>query len=202
MEPFTSVTGVAACLPREDINTGAIIPARFMRSLDEDLGKALFGDWRYDALGRPNKDFVLNRPPYTESRFIVAGANFGCGSSREAAVWALRQFGMRAVMSSSFGDLFYENAFKNGLLPVVLEKPAAGALLDRLARPGAPALTVDLVNRQVVCPPDLTIPFSISDTRRRALMQGLDEIGATLERMDEIAAFRATDRKRRPWIYP
>ena len=120
MKPFDVVTGIAACLPRENIDTGTIIPSRYMRSADEDLGKGLFGDWRYDGNGTPRQEFILNRPPFDASRFIVAGDNFGCGSSREAAVWALCQFGIRAVISSAFGDIFYENAFKNGLLPIAV----------------------------------------------------------------------------------
>lgn len=201
MEKFHIVTGIAACMPRENIDTGAMIPARYLRSVSENLGRGLFGDWRYDAQGQEVADFVLNREPFTNSRFIVAGDNFACGSSREAAVWALCQFGVRAVISSSFGEIFYENAFKNGLLPIVIPKTELGVLMNALTHAKDPSITVDLdacVIRHATGP---DISFAVSAGRRNALLEGLDEIGMTLKYRGDIDAFREVDRHERPWIY-
>jgi 3-isopropylmalate/(R)-2-methylmalate dehydratase small subunit len=200
MNPFTRVSGIGAVLARENIDTGAIIPSRYMRSPDQDLGEGLFGDWRYDSEGAPKADFILNRPPFDKSRFIVAGDNFGCGSSREAAVWALCEFGIRAVVSTAFGDIFYENAFKNGLLPIIVSPEELKQLMATLSRTPAAELTVDLQERKITST-DLEIPFQISPTRQSALILGLDEIGVTLGHLDSITAFRNSDRQERPWIY-
>jgi 3-isopropylmalate/(R)-2-methylmalate dehydratase small subunit len=200
MQPFITVSGVAAFLPRENIDTGAIAPSRYLRSPDEDLGKALFGDWRYHEDGSPRDDFILNGLPFTQSSFLVAGDNFGCGSSREAAVWALAQFGIRAVISSSFGDLFLENAFKNGLLPVALPAERLSALVKVLMAQPEAVVTVDLRSQQIEAGGERWA-FDVNPFRRTALLEGLDEIGATLAYVDDIRAHQAADLQRRPWIY-
>jgi len=138
MEKFTRLDGVAASLPMPDINTDAVIPASYQRTLNDDPGKGLFAGWRYDLEGNEVPDFILNREPWRNSRIIVAGQNFGCGSSREFAVWALMRFGIRCVIAPSFGDIFYENSFKNGLLPVVRAPPQVEALHEHLRAPTTP----------------------------------------------------------------
>ncbi len=201
MEKFERVTGVAAPLVQENINTDAIIPASWIVNFGRDLGQGLFGGWRYRADGHENPDFVLNQPPYRDARILLAGRNFGCGSSREEAVWALLGFGIRCVVAPSFGDIFFENAFKNGLLPIVLEPAGVMTLLRETAAAPTPILTVDLVACTLGAPGATILSFTIPESRRRALLEGLDEIDLTLARAAEIHAFQAADRSRRPWIY-
>ena len=201
MEKFTAVKGIAASFRQENIDTDAIIPATYLRSLNADLGGGLFGRSRYGADGKESPDFVLNRPPFRDSRILVAGANFGCGSSREGAVWALLRFGIRCVIAPSFGDIFFENAFKNGLLPVILPEHEVRALLDYLAATNDPTLSVDLKRCVVETPQGRSIPFAIPPARRTALLEGLDEIGQTLQHGAEIAAFQTADGVKRPWVH-
>lgn len=201
MEKFTAVKGIAASFRQENIDTDAIIPASYLRSLTSDLGAGLFGRSRYDAGGKENPDFILNRPPFRDSRVVVAGANFGCGSSREGAVWALLRFGVRCVIAPSFGDIFFENAFKNGLLPVILPEHEVRSLLDYLAATNDPTLAVDLKRCVVETPQGRSIPFAIPPARRAALLEGLDEIGQTLQHGADIAAFQTMDGTKRPWIH-
>lgn len=201
MEKFTRLTGIAASLLQANIDTDAIIPSAALRSIGSDWGKSLFGGWRYDAAGGEVADFVLNRAPFRQSRILVAGANFGCGSSREAAVWALQGFGIGCVIAPSFSDIFFENAFKNGLLAVVLPEAELRRLSTLLAAANDPTLTVDLETCRIVTPQGQAIPFAISPARRAALLEGLDEIGQTLRHEAEIAAFQAEDAAARPWIH-
>jgi len=201
MEKFTAVHGIAASFPQENIDTDAIIPARYLRSLGADLAGGLFARSRYLADGKEDPDFVLNRPPFRESRILVAGGNFGCGSSREAAVWALLRFGIRAVIAPSFGDIFFENALKNGLLPVILPEAQVQELLTHLATSNDPTLAVDLGRCTVETPQGRSIPFAIAPARRAALLEGLDEIGQTLRRDADITAFQTTDAATRRWIH-
>lgn len=201
MEKFTRVSGIAVSFPRENIDTGAIIAAWWMRSPSQDLGKGLFAEWRYDQQGNEIPDFILNRPPYRDSRIIVAGANFGCGSSREAAVWALARFGIRSVIAPSFGDIFFENCFKNGLLPVMLPAAEVQSLMEELAAAKEPILTVDLERCLIETPGARSIPFSVAPAGRNALLQGLDEIAQTLQYAADIEAFQRQDKLERPWIY-
>jgi 3-isopropylmalate/(R)-2-methylmalate dehydratase small subunit len=202
MEKFDRLTGIAAPLLLENINTDAIIPVPWIVNFGRDLGQGLFGGWRYDATEREKPDFVLNQPPYREARILLAGRNFGCGSSREEAVWALLGFGIRCVIAPSFGDIFFENSFKNGLLPVVLEPDGVGALARAIAEAPSPVLTVDLEACTVGAPRGPQLSFTIQEGRRRNLLLGLDEIGQTLTHGADIERFQAADRVRRPWIYP
>ncbi len=201
MEKFTHATGIVASMPQENIDTDQIIPAAWLRSLSVDLGKGLFGGLRYDAADKEKPDFVLNRQPFRESRILAAGANFGCGSSRESAVWALYRFGIRSVIAPSFGDIFAENAAKNGLLLVTLPEAEMQGLLGALATTNDPTLTVDLERSVIEMPNGRSIPFAIPAARRRSLLEGLDEIAQTLEHVDAIDGFQDQDRGQHPWIY-
>jgi 3-isopropylmalate/(R)-2-methylmalate dehydratase small subunit len=201
MEKFIKVTGVAATMLEENIDTDAVIPASWLRSLDTDLGKGLFGGRRYRPDGSEVAEFVLNQKPFRDSRILVAGANFGCGSSREGAVWALMRFGIRCVIAPSFGDIFHENAFKNGVLLITLSEADIASLAKTLAAANDPSLTVDLERCVIESAQGLSIPFVLAPARRAALLEGLDEIGATLRSGGEIESFQERDRLARPWIY-
>jgi 3-isopropylmalate/(R)-2-methylmalate dehydratase small subunit len=204
MEKVSRITGVAAPLLRDNIDTDAIMPTPWMTRADADFGQALFGFWRYHdtKAEKERDDFILNRAPFRATRILVAGINFGCGSSREHAVWALMGFGIRAVIAPSFGDIFYENAAKNGLLAVTLPAETVAAL-GRMLEQGAGGhqMTVDLVACTVTAPDGSVYSFAIDPARRTALLEGLDEIGITLKDAGAIAAFQARDRAARPWIY-
>jgi 3-isopropylmalate/(R)-2-methylmalate dehydratase small subunit len=204
MKPFTQVSGVAAPLPRADVDTDAVIPVPWMKAIEPDYAKALFANWRWKDGDGINEipEFVLNRPPFREACILVAGTNFGCGSSREAAVWALLGFGIRCVIAPSFGDIFHENSYKNGLLPLVLPEAQVEALLKALAQGvGGSRMKVDLEAQVVTAPDGSKRDFKIDASRRSALLAGLDEVGVTLAQRDAIAAFQARDRELRPWIY-
>jgi 3-isopropylmalate/(R)-2-methylmalate dehydratase small subunit len=202
MEKFETLTGIAASLLQENINTDAIIPVPWIVNYGRDLGQGLFGGWRYDLAGKENPDFVLNRAPFRQAKILLAGRNFGCGSSREEAVWALLGFGIRCVIAPSFGDIFFENSFKNSLLPVAMDATDIAALAQDPKFAAEPILSVDLRQRRVGIPGGSTsVEFSIAEGRRQALLSGLDHIGSTLVYSADIAAFQAKDRPRRPWIY-
>jgi 3-isopropylmalate/(R)-2-methylmalate dehydratase small subunit len=204
MEKFIRLEGIAAPMPRDNIDTDAVIPVPWMKSIRPDYARALFANWRWkDSDGVTEVEgFVLNRAPFRHASILVAGDNFGCGSSREAAVWALSGFGIRCVLASSFGDIFYENSFKNGLLPLVQSTDSLARLHAQLAQGvGGCRMTVDLVAQTMTQPDGTTLPFTIDAGRRQALLAGLDEIGETLLEVQQIAAFEARDRVARPWIY-
>jgi 3-isopropylmalate/(R)-2-methylmalate dehydratase small subunit len=201
MEAFTRVDGIAAPMFRDDIDTDALIPVSRMKTMDADFGKALFANQRYLPDGEEDPGFVLNRPDFRCAKFLVSGHNFGCGSSREQAVWALQQFGIRAIVAASFGDIFFGNCLRVGVLPVVLPVASCEALATAAeARPGN-LMSVDLEASQVRGPDGSQHPFTLDPAPRRALLEGLDEIGVTLLEEDAISAFQALDRQRRPWVY-
>ncbi|WP_244748959.1 3-isopropylmalate dehydratase small subunit [Methylobacterium indicum] len=200
MQPFTTVSGPAAPLLEPNVNTDIIIRIERLTGMPRsELGAYAFEVWRTPSEGLPKPDLVLDRPPFRGAPILIAGRNFGCGSSREAAVWALMGLGLRAVIAESFGDIFLNNCFQNGLLPVVLPKES----VDRLAGEAATgaSVTVDLVACEVRTPSGEAIPFTVDPQRRQALLEGLDEIGATLKRDSEIAAWQSRDRAARPWIW-
>lgn len=204
MEKVSRIAGIAAPMMIDNVDTDAIIPVPWMTRADVDFGQALFANWRYrDEAGTAEKDdFLLNRPPFRDARILVAGSNFGCGSSREHAVWALLGFGIRSVVAPSFSDIFYENSCKNGLLAVRLPTDvvhALGATLE--SGEHGYEMSVDLEGCTVTGPDGATMAFEIDPSRRAALLEGLDEIGMTLKDADEIAAFQARDRDARPWVY-
>jgi 3-isopropylmalate/(R)-2-methylmalate dehydratase small subunit len=186
-----------------NVNTDVLIRIERLNELRKDqLGPYCFEAWRYDAQGREVPDFVLNQPQYRGACILITGSNFGCGSSREGAVWALRETGLRCIVAPSFGDIFFNNCFQNGVLPVVLPVPAVESLGQEATRvAGIEPFTVDLNIRTITTPGGQQIEFPIDASRRLALLQGLDEIAMTLSRGAEIAAFQQRDRERRPWIY-
>ena len=188
----TTFTSRVLVIPFDNIDTDQIVPARFMKTLSKQgLGAQLFFDWRYDPDGRPKPDFVLNRPDAASSSVLVAGQNFGCGSSREHAAWALTQFGIRAVVSNSFADIFKQNALKNGLLPIVVPDDVHTTLLMSAEA----KVTVDLVN-QTLTTPERVVPFSIDSFSKYCLLAGLDEVGYILQQDDAILAFEARQVRR------
>ena len=204
MDKFTAVTAIAAPLLRENIDTDVIIPiARIVgNSTRGTLGRWCLSPLRYRSDGSEDPAFVLNREPYRQAQILLTGINFGCGSSREAAVWALQEMGIRCVIGASFGDIFYNNCFQNGLLPVVLDRGLVESLAREVeASQGAARIGVDLVNLEVIAPSGKRYPFAVEARRRAALLEGLDEFGMTLRRAPEIAQFQARDREQRPWIY-
>jgi 3-isopropylmalate/(R)-2-methylmalate dehydratase small subunit len=201
MEKFTTLRGIAAPLPLANINTDAISPSSAGQSISVDLGALLFANWRYIAGGAENPDFVLNREPFRQSKILVAGTNFGCGSSRERAVWALMRFGIRCVVAPSFGEIFYDNCFQNGLLPVRLPAPECAALGQAVTDAADPVVAVDLQRGSVAWPDGRQSSFAISPERRTALLDGLDEIDMILRMDSDIETFQTADRALRPWIY-
>ena len=200
MDKFTTLTGVAAPMPLVNIDTDMIIPKQFLKTIQRSgLGKNLFDEMRYTPDGKEIPDFVLNQPAYRSAQIIVAGDNFGCGSSREHAPWALLDFGIRCVISTSFADIFYNNCFKNGILPVVLPPEAVAHLMDD-ARKGANArTTVDLVSQTVTASDGKTFAFEVDAFKKHCLLNGLDDIGLTLEKASAIDSYEAKNATLRPW---
>jgi len=202
MERFTTFTGIAAPLPMVNVDTDQIIPKQFLKTIKRTgLGRHLFAPMRYDAEGAENPDFVLNREPYRAAGIIVAGANFGCGSSREHAPWALLDFGVRCVIAPSFADIFFNNCFKNGILAIALDAAAVEGLLDAVGDGAHATLTVDLHKQAITAPDGGVLRFEVDAFRKHCLLNGLDEIGLTLQQEDEIAAFEAAQREAQPWLY-
>jgi 3-isopropylmalate/(R)-2-methylmalate dehydratase small subunit len=201
MEKFTVLCGIAAPMMQANINTDAISPVAAGLSAKTDLGAMLFANWRYDLDGQEKPDFILNRPPFGASKILVTGANFGCGSSRERAVWALMRFGIGCVIAPSFGEIFHDNAFQNGLLPVTLPAEDCAAIGAALEAAEDPQITVDLVRCVVEGPDGRELPFTVAPERRSALLEGLDEFSTILRMEAAIDAFQHTDQGQRPWIY-
>jgi 3-isopropylmalate dehydratase/3-isopropylmalate/(R)-2-methylmalate dehydratase small subunit len=200
MEAFTRLDAKAAPLPLANIDTDQIIPKQFLKTVErEGLGKGLFYDFRFDEQGREKTDFVLNRPEYKGAGMLVAGDNFGCGSSREHAPWALMDFGIRCVVSTSFADIFYNNCFQNGLLPVVLKADEVQALMDE-AKGGNHVSTVDLAAQTVTAPSGRTFHFDIDPQRKAKMLNGLDAIGETLQSVTSIDIFETRRALAHPWL--
>jgi 3-isopropylmalate/(R)-2-methylmalate dehydratase small subunit len=201
MQPFTELTAIAAPLPLANVDTDKIIPARFLKTIKRSgLGKSLFAGLRYDAQGAERADFVLNQEPFRGAEVLIAHENFGCGSSREHAPWALLDFGIRCVIAPSFADIFHGNCFKNGILPVVLPRAVCDVLMED-ARLGANArITVDLGRQVVVRPNGEEIPFVIDPFRRHMLLNGLDEIGQTMQRTAAIDTYETARMSAKPWM--
>jgi 3-isopropylmalate/(R)-2-methylmalate dehydratase small subunit len=201
MRPFTTLTGIAAPLPVSNVDTDKIIPARFLKTiLRSGLGRHLFDTLRYDAQGRERPDFVLNQEPWRRAEILIAHENFGCGSSREHAPWALLDFGIRCVIAPDFADIFHNNSFKNGVLPIALPRTVCDALMEDARLGGNSRLTVDLERQVVIRPSGETVAFTIDPLRRHMLLQGLDEIGQTLEHAAHITAFEASRRQDQSWM--
>ena len=201
LTPFVSVTGPAAAIMRNNIDTDQITPGHTgMKVQKSGFDEGLFFNWRYLEDGAPNPDFILNQPPFDKAKFLLAGPNFGCGSSREFAVWALRDFGIRAVIAASFGAIFASNCFMNGVAPVVLDEEAVAEIAAEITPTNAD-LTVDMAAQLIITPSGRRYGFRVPDLQRERLLEGLDSIDLTLKRQDRIASFREEDRLRRPWVY-
>lgn len=201
MEPFTRWSGVAAPMPIDDLNTDQIAPVSRKATLDSDYAAILFGRLRFRDDGSEDPDFLLNRPQFRQTRILVSGHNFGCGSSRESAVWALAAFGIRCVVARSFADIFRENCLKNGVLPVTLA-PAEAARFEKMVAEvdGAAPFTADLVAQCIRCPDGSAFAFDIAPAERIALLEGMDDIGMTLKHEDAIAAWERRVAAERPWL--
>lgn len=203
-QPFTKLTAIAAPIMRSNVDTDVIISINRMigNSVRGSLGKWAFGSLRYLPDGSENPGFILNRVPYRDAEILVTGPNFGCGSSREAAVWSLQEMGIRTIIGSGFGDIFFANCFQNGILPVVLDKTIIDGLAAEIeASQGAGRISVDLQEQTITSPSGRRHSFEIDPRRRAGLLEGLDEISQTLRREPEIRAFQASDRTARPWIH-
>jgi 3-isopropylmalate/(R)-2-methylmalate dehydratase small subunit len=207
MEKFTSLTGVAAPMLMTNINTDLIAPSHFPGKKPEEavlmpMREKMFANLRYFPDGTRRPDFVLDQPRYRDAKFILAGPNFGCGSSRETAVWSLQEAGIRCVVAPSFGDIFHDNSFQNGLLPLKLPMEAIERIAAALDRSNAAEMTIDLENREVRVPGMEPVAFELAEERRQPLLEGLDQIGFMLRSEPDILAFEQVDQQSRPWAYP
>lgn len=201
MEKFETLTGVAAPLPLINVDTDMIIPKQFLKTIKRSgLGVNLFDEMRYDGDGNEIPDFVLNQPQYREAEILVAGENFGCGSSREHAPWAIRDFGIRCVIASSFADIFHNNCFKNGILPVTLPQEQVDILMADAERGSNARITVDLENQTVTASDGTSFSFEIDPFKKRCLLEGLDDIGLTMEKADLVDDFERRSAAERPWV--
>ena len=201
MEKFEKLTGIAAPMPLVNIDTDMIIPKQFLKTIKRSgLGVNLFDEMRYDRDGNEIPDFVLNKPQYREAQILVAGDNFGCGSSREHAPWALKDFGIRSVISTSFADIFYNNCFKNGILPIVLPQDAVDVLMKDAEKGANARITVDLENQTVTTSDGESFAFELDPFKKHCLMEGLDDIGLTLEKGAAIDAYEAKLGQSMPWL--
>jgi 3-isopropylmalate/(R)-2-methylmalate dehydratase small subunit len=202
VEPFTTHTGLVAPLDRVNVNTDEITPARFLKTIKRTgFADALFANWRFLPDGKPNPEFVLNFPRYQGASVLLAGDNFGCGSSREHAPWSLREYGFRCLIAPSFADIFYNNCFNNGILPVTLDETTVEELFKDVEATEGYQLTVDLAAQTVTTPTGRVLRFEIDQFRKQALLQGLDNIGWTLSHGNEIAAYEARRKQEAPWLF-
>ncbi len=211
MKPFTQHTGLVAPLDRANVDTDQIIPKQFLKSIKRTgFGPNLFDEWRYLDVGQPNQDctsrpvnqeFVLNFPRYQGASVLLARENFGCGSSREHAPWALEEYGFRTIIAPSFADIFYNNSFKNGLLPIVLKEEEVDALFEQAETAEGYQLTVDLAAQTVTRPDGVQYSFEVDAFRKHCLLNGLDDIGLTLQDADAIKAFESEHQQRQPWLF-
>ena len=201
MQKFKSLTAVAAALPMINVDTDMIIPKQFLKTIERTgLGKHLFDEMRYTSDGKELPDFVLNKPAYRKAQILVAGENFGCGSSREHAPWALLDFGIRVIMAPSFADIFYNNCFKNGILPIVLPQSEIDKLLDDASRGSNAVVSVDLEKQEIRGPDGGMITFDVDPFRKQCLLNGWDDIGLTLRHKDKIDRFEERRRASTPWL--
>ena len=201
MDPFKTLTGVAAPLPLINVDTDMIIPKQYLKTIRRTgLGRALFDEMRHAEDGSERPDFVLNQPAYRDAEILVAGENFGCGSSREHAPWALLDFGVRCVIAPSFADIFHGNCFKNGILPIALPQEEVDRIMADAERGSNARVTVDLEAQEVTLSDGTKIPFEVDPHRRRCLLEGLDDIALTLEQAPAIEAFETQAAQSRPWV--
>ena len=211
MQKFTRHSGIVAPLDRPNVDTDAIIPKQFLKSIKRSgFGPNAFDDWRYldeggpdidNASRRPNPDFVLNQPPFDKATILLARENFGCGSSREHAVWALDDFGFRAVIAPSFADIFFNNSFKNGLLPIALDANVIDDLFKRVSENNGLEISIDLAAQTVSCGDEVIASFEIDEFRKHCMLHGLDDIALTLQHADEIKAYEEKRKQSAPWLF-
>ena len=211
MEKFIKVTGIVAPMDRPNVDTDAIIPKQFLKSIKRSgFGPNAFDDWRYLDPGAPdienstrriNPDFVLNQSPYDKAKILIARENFGCGSSREHAVWALEDFGFRSVIAPSFADIFYNNSFKNGMLPIALDAEIVEDLFNKIASKSGYEITVDLQKKIVITEEGEQYPFEVDAFRKHCLLNGLDDISLTLQHESEIKAYEEKTKQSAPWLF-
>ncbi|OQW55239.1 MAG: 3-isopropylmalate dehydratase [Proteobacteria bacterium SG_bin9] len=201
MDKFTTLTGVAAPLKIINVDTDMIIPKQYLKTIKRTgLGKGLFSEQRYKDDGSENPDFVLNKPAYRQAKILVAGDNFGCGSSREHAPWALADFGIKCIISTSFGDIFYNNCFKNGMLPIRVSPEELDKLFDDADRGANATLTIDLEKQEIRGPDGGVIKFDLDPFRKHCMLNGLDDIGLTLEKKTSISTYESKAKESRPWL--
>ncbi|SOC06393.1 3-isopropylmalate dehydratase small subunit [Rhodobacter maris] len=201
MEKFTKVTGIAAPMPLVNIDTDMIIPKGFLKTIKRTgLGVHAFDEMRYDRQGNENPDFVLNKPQYRKAEILVAGDNFGCGSSREHAPWALADFGIKVIVSTSFADIFFNNSFKNGMLPIVLPQAEVDLLMADAEKGANARMTVDLEAQEITTSDGHVIKFEVDQFKKHCLLNGLDDIGLTLEKVSAIHDFETKSAQSRPWV--
>lgn len=201
MEKFTTLTAVAAPMPLINIDTDMIIPKQFLKTIKRSgLGVNLFAEMRYNEDGSENPDFVLNQDAYRNAKILVAGDNFGCGSSREHAPWALLDFGIKCVISTSFADIFYNNTFKNGILPIIVSEENHAKLLDDASRGSNATLTIDLENQVIKGPDGGEISFEVDPFKKKCLIEGLDDIGLSMEKIGNVDKFEKGMEEARPWV--
>jgi len=211
MEKFTKISGVVAPMDRPNVDTDAIIPKQYLKSIKRSgFGPNAFDDWRYldpgapdidNATRRINPDFILNQSPYDKASILIARENFGCGSSREHAVWALDDFGFRVVIAPSFADIFFNNSFKNGMLPIVLEAEIVDGLFKKVAEKSGYQLTVDLQEQKIITEEGEEFAFEVDEFRKHCLINGLDDIGLTLQHADDIKAYEEKRKQSAPWLF-
>jgi len=201
MEKFKNITAVAAPLPEVNVDTDKIIPKQYLKTIERTgLGRGLFSELRYNDDGTENEDFVLNKSQYRNAKILVAGDNFGCGSSREHAPWALLDYGIKVVISTSFADIFYNNCFKNGMLPIVLDETEVSLLMEETERGSNATLTVDLESQEITTSDGNKINFKIDKFLKHCLLNGLDDIALTLEKNSEIGSYEDKIKSQRPWV--
>lgn len=201
MDKFTTLTGIAAPMPMVNIDTDMIIPKQFLKTIKRSgLGVNLFDEMRYDQEGNERPEFVLNQPQYRQAEILVAGDNFGCGSSREHAPWAIKDFGIRCVIAPSFADIFYNNCFKNGILPIALPKEVVDVLMKDAQKGANARISVDLEAQTVTTSDGETFSFELDSFKKHCVLNGLDDIGLTMEKADSIGTFESQIAQQRPWV--
>lgn len=201
MDKFDKLTGVAAPMNMINVDTDMIIPKNFLKTIKRSgLGKNLFDEMRYDRDGNENPDFVLNKPAYRNAKILVAGDNFGCGSSREHAPWALLDFGIRCVISTSFADIFYNNCFKNGILPIKVSKEDLAELMDDAERGANATLSIDLESQTIAGPDGGEVKFEVDEFKKYLLLNGLDDVGLTMQKADKVESYEEKQKASQPWL--
>lgn len=202
MEPYVKHESIAALMDRSNVDTDQIVPKQFLKEVSRTgFGKHLFFDWRYLPDGSPNPAFELNNPAFKGTKILVAGDNFGCGSSREHAPWAIADYGINTVISTSYADIFYNNCFKNGILPIVVTRPELDKLMDEVRNNQGMKFTIDLEKQSITTSTGTHISFQIDDFRKETLLKGLDDIGLTLQHADKISVFEQRQKQQVPWLW-